>query len=251
MAASASIRMRSLSSRLTAKGSSSNGVRYVSVTGGVSSSSTGAQLGRLRGARDLERLARDALGLFRLEQRARAEAPRAVDQHAHAESGARVRGRRLEGAVLDGQALGLALDDADVGVARHRRAERRRGRVRSVPSRHRCCHDVGFGAHRLLDRARGLRREIALASPAPAGRSTSVSVKRALIDCSSSVRMPPGRSIADSQPVGRADGAASVKLEPIVDAVDLDRARAQHRDRPAVMRMSSTAIASAPALRSS
>ena len=93
-------------------------MRYVSVTGWRVVELDRRPAGQGPRPRDLERLARDPLGLARVEDRARAEAPRAVDEDADAEAGARVRGGRLERAVLDGQLLVLALDDADVGVAR-------------------------------------------------------------------------------------------------------------------------------------
>ncbi len=67
-------------------------------------------------ARDLDGLRSDAIGFVGLDQGARAEAPRATDQHADAEAGAHVRRRRFQGSVLHGQGLGPALDETNVGI---------------------------------------------------------------------------------------------------------------------------------------
>ena len=203
-----------------------------------------------RCACDLERLARDPLALLRLEHRARAESPCTVDEHTHAESGAGARGRGFEGAVLDGQALVL---DARRCGRRHtlpRRAGRRPGPGRSVRSRQPRVVGQMWSA--------GTGYSTALAACGSRSRSVSgtvsistwLTVNRALIDCWSRVRIPPGRSIAAWSPSGE-PMALIRKLCPIstpsISIALVPRAATER----AVMRMSSTAIASAPALRSS
>ena len=207
-------------------------------------------LRRGRGTRDLERLAGDAVRLVRARAIALELKPHAPLTRTRTPKPALdVRGRGLEGAVLDGQALVAALDDANVGVVGAKAV----GGVEGAFDQF--VHGVSDAAAWMaLQATRPTGRPAASDRARVPGTTRLVrssTVKTASIDCWSRVRMPPGRSIADRSPVG----------EPI--ARDRDRAaeriRRRSRSRPcraprptrAVMRMSSTAIASAPALRSS
>ncbi len=159
IAASASIRMRSLSSRLTA-----NGILAVRRAVRIGHGRRVVELDRLafwatpEAAGDLECLASDPVRLGRLKDGARAEAPRAVDAGRGCRirrSGSRWRPRAAPFLTVSSSLL--AFHDADVGVIGAAAGRRRPVRVRSGRSRR---HQVLYGVrrYRLPDSLGGTRR---------------------------------------------------------------------------------------------